>query len=146
MKWIIFFDGECGLCSRTVRRLAHLDRENHLLFSPLQGEIASSLNLNQYADKKGGSLVILRKSDNTIFIESDGVCEIFSALGGYWKLLRFIKIIPHPIRDRAYQFIAKNRYSWFGDADSCTFDDEITQSKLISQSKIMVDSAIHFSC
>ena len=39
---VLFFDGVCGLCDRTVTWLFEHDRRHVLRFAPLQGETAKS--------------------------------------------------------------------------------------------------------
>jgi predicted DCC family thiol-disulfide oxidoreductase YuxK len=44
---------------------------------------------------------------------------MYKNMGGFWSLMYFFIIIPNPIRDAVYNFIAKNRYKWFGEKESC---------------------------
>jgi predicted DCC family thiol-disulfide oxidoreductase YuxK len=130
MQWIVFFDGQCGLCSRSVRFLAHADQHDRLLFVPLQGELAKQHHLEQYASETDGSMVLIRSSDGQKFFRSDSVLEICRALRGIFLLGLCAKILPHGIRDRLYRFVAKNRINWFGHVDACTLPDARLQQKL----------------
>ena len=123
MKWIIFFDGHCGLCSRSVRFFANSDRRDQLRFAPLQGETASAQDLQKYADSDDGSVVVLRESDGQLFYRFDALLELLHALGGPWKLLLFSKILPRCVRKYLYRTVARNRMRWFGKADNCDLAD-----------------------
>jgi predicted DCC family thiol-disulfide oxidoreductase YuxK len=62
-------------------------------------------------------VVLLR--DGKLFTESDAAAEIARELDGPWRYLSLIRFVPKPLRDRAYRFIARNRYRWFGRQDVC---------------------------
>ena len=130
MQWIVFFDGQCGLCSRSVRFLAHADQHDRLLFAPLQGELAKQHQLEQYASATDGSMVLIRSSDGQKFFRSDSVLELCRALRGIFLLGLCAKILPHRLRDAMYRLIAKNRIKWFGHADTCSLPDARLQKKL----------------
>lgn len=131
MKWIVFFDGECGLCSRSVRFLAHADHRQRLQFAPLQGETAKQRELSRYASLTEGSMVVWREADGSTFLRSDSVLELCRALGGFWRCLLVAKFLPRSWREAAYRFIARNRIRWFGHADACALPDAQLVSRLL---------------
>jgi predicted DCC family thiol-disulfide oxidoreductase YuxK len=131
MKWIVFFDGSCGLCSRSVRFLASMDRRERLLFASLQGETAASLQLAEHASVDQGTMVVKRESDGRIFLRSDGVLEVCRALGGIWHVAVILRAIPHVLRDALYRLIARNRIRWFGHADACSLPSPSLASRLL---------------
>ena len=125
MAYVLFFDGECGFCNKSVRQVYRLDRKGAVEFAPLQGELAARLDLAKHADKNGGTMVILRESDGQTFLRSDGWIELGKALGGVWKILAdILAILPKPLRDLAYDVIARNRYQLAGLAGACGVPDE----------------------
>lgn len=130
-KWILFFDGDCGLCSRSVRFLSNADTHDAIWFAPLQGTTAAGFELTTYASLTDGSLVLRRESDGKIYLRSDASLEILRALGGWWKLLLIAKIIPHPLREAAYRWVARHRIDWFGHADTCSLPDPRLLKKLL---------------
>jgi predicted DCC family thiol-disulfide oxidoreductase YuxK len=62
--------------------------------------------------------MILIEGDRAL-MRSDAVLAVTSRLGMPWRLLTIARIIPRPLRDAAYRWIARNRHQWFGGADSC---------------------------
>jgi len=122
VRWIVFFDGECAFCSRSVRWLVLLDWRKNLRISPLQGDLARSKGLERYADNSDGTMVVLRESDGAIFTSSDAWLEVMRALGGPWRLFLIFKLVPRFIRDAAYRLFARNR--WFGKTNACGMPDE----------------------
>lgn len=131
MKWIVFFDGQCGLCSHSVRFLARIDRDQRLQFAPLQGETAARLELGEFSSIENGSMVVRRESDGTTLLRSDAVLEICRALGGIWKCGLLLRLLPRACREVGYRFIARNRIHWFGHADTCSLPDPRLLARLL---------------
>jgi predicted DCC family thiol-disulfide oxidoreductase YuxK len=113
---IVFFDGICGLCSKSVDLLLKLDTRKRLLFAPLQGQTAEKrCHPEQLADVD--SIIYLR--NRVVYEKSTAVLLILSDLGGRWPICRMFLVVPAPIRDAMYNYVAKRRYRWFGIKDSC---------------------------
>lgn len=115
---LLFYDGYCGLCHRTVKFVLRHDREGRAFrFAPLQGE---TFQARVPAERRAGlpdSIVILA-SDGSLLVRSSASLRILERLGGGWKLLSSVLgVIPRPIRDAAYDFIARIRYRIFGRRD-----------------------------
>jgi predicted DCC family thiol-disulfide oxidoreductase YuxK len=123
MAWVLFFDGECGFCSRSVRNIARWSRDAPLEFASLQGALAASHGFGHFAKEGGGSMVLLRESDGISFTESDALIELCGVLGGFWRFLKIAALIPKPLRDAAYRWFARNRYRLMGRADACALPD-----------------------
>lgn len=130
-KGIIIFDGYCNLCSGLVNFLIKIDKKDYFRFAPLQSDwtrriLAShaiSINYNE-------SIILL--IENKIFLKSDAVLEIISKLTGFWHFFKVFRIIPKPIRDYLYDFVAKYRYRIFGKKQTCMVGTEINRYKFIS--------------
>lgn len=131
MRWVVFFDGDCAFCSRSIRLLARLDRLDHIRLSPLQGALAMDKGLSRFASEADGSMVVLRESDGTVFTHSSGVLEMSRALGFPWALFSIFTVVPKPLRDGVYKWIAGNRYRWFGKADVCQLPTEDVVRRLV---------------
>lgn len=114
---VILFDGVCNLCNGTVDFLMKRDRKKQFRFASLQSETGEFLRL-QYRIPADSDSVILIKSE-TVFFKSDAAFEIAGMLPYPWKIAAFLKVIPKKIRNRIYDWIAKNRYRWFGKRDTC---------------------------
>lgn len=114
---VVFFDGVCGLCDRSVKSLLKMDRSGKLRFAPLQGETAQRL-LDARDIQELKSLVILDGRGPARY--STAVVRILWHLGGIWKLLSWnLWLIPLPIRNWGYRFVAGRRYQWFGKTEAC---------------------------
>ncbi len=123
MAWVLFFDGDCGFCSASVRRVAKLDPKAKVDFAPLQGKLAAEHALSRYAENGGGTLVLLRESDGQSFFRSDALIELARVLGGLWRLATLARWIPRPLRDGVYRWIARNRHRLPGSSQQCQLPD-----------------------
>ena len=113
---ILFFDGICGLCNGFIDFLLQEERIPVYKFSPLQGKAAAHY-LNETQQTQLDSLIIWR--DNTILLKSSATLKCLVDLGGIWGLFRVFYLIPAPVRDGFYDFIASNRYKIFGKRETC---------------------------
>ncbi len=114
---VLFFDGVCGLCNRTVDFVLKHDRRGSLRFAPLQGTTASE-RLNAIDRERLDSVVLQR--NGAIFKKSSAVARLLWEMGGVWQLLGILLwLIPKPLRDLGYVIVAANRYRLFGQKETC---------------------------
>lgn len=119
---VLFFDGDCGFCTRSVRFVYEFDEKGVIEFAPLQGGLSRKFELKGYAEKGGGSMVILREEDGEIFTKGDALIELGKALGGVFRVLAFVfSLLPKRLRNGAYDLVAWNRYRL---GEACDLPDE----------------------
>jgi predicted DCC family thiol-disulfide oxidoreductase YuxK len=115
---ILFFDGVCNLCNSTIDFLIRRDQRRKLRYAPLQGETAVRLlGIKEAGQGDPDSIVLLRKG--RLSRRSGAVLRVLADLGGIWRLALLCLLVPWPLRDRGYKFIATHRYQWFGRRDTC---------------------------
>lgn len=119
-EYVVFFDGVCNLCNGLVKFLIPRDKQAKLHFAPLQSEQAQQLLKENNLSTKELSTVVLYKK-GIMHTKSAAGIRILAALGGFWKLMYVFLIVPSPLRDLIYNFIANNRYKWFGKSETCMF-------------------------
>ena len=115
---IVLFDGVCNLCNSTVIFLIKRDKNKIFRFAHLQSETAKSLLEKYQLDGKGIDSIVYIENDK-VYIKSTAVLRILRYLKMPYPLLYALIIIPPFIRNAVYDFIAKNRYRWFGKHDNC---------------------------
>jgi predicted DCC family thiol-disulfide oxidoreductase YuxK len=117
-KPIVLFDGVCNLCNRAVQFILRHDKKKKFLFTSLQGEKGQEiLNRFQLPPKHLNSFILLE--NDKIYTRSSGALHVLKGLGGGWPLLYALIIIPPFIRNAVYDWIARNRYKWFGKKEEC---------------------------
>ena len=124
----VLFDGVCNLCSKSVQFIIKRDPHNQFLFASLQSEMGKSL-LEKHHLSEVDSVVLIK--EDMYYMESDAALEICRHLSSGWKLLAILKVIPSSIRDPLYQFVARNRYRWFGKQDSCMLPTEEMKKRFL---------------
>ncbi|GIN73817.1 hypothetical protein J14TS2_42920 [Bacillus sp. J14TS2] len=129
MDAIILFDGECNLCNSSVQFIIKHDSTAYFHFASLQGVEGKKL-LNQYNVQNDGSSMILIEKGK-IYRKSTAVLRICRHLNGVWKLAHFLLVVPVPIRNFFYNFIANHRYKWFGKKQSCMLPSPETQKRFL---------------
>ena len=118
---IVFYDGYCVLCSRSIDFILSRDSLATFRFASLQSDFAqkilTELGYPVVNIQNLSNIVYLRHND--IKIKSDAVLSILWDLGGIYKVSRLIYCLPRVIRDFSYDRLAKLRYRIFGKRDSC---------------------------
>ncbi len=114
---MIFFDGVCGLCNHWIDFVVARDRKQQFRFAPLQGDTAREC-LGMAAGESLSSVVLLDATG--IYRKTDAVWRMLMRLGGVWRMAGWmLRLIPRPIRNWSYDFIACHRYRWFGRKETC---------------------------
>lgn len=108
---LFIFDHVCVLCSGGVSFIMKHDRHGKIAFTPAQGPLGQAL-CGHFGIDWNATYVFVR--DGRAFTKSAGYFEVARVLGGWWRLGLVFQIIPRPLRDWAYDMIARNRYRWFG--------------------------------
>jgi predicted DCC family thiol-disulfide oxidoreductase YuxK len=135
-KPIILYDGVCGLCNRLVQFLLKHDRHDRLRYASLQSDFATKVLERHGIDPKDlDTLHVVENYDQPserVLQRSDAVLRAGRELGGLWSALASLaKVIPRPLRDLFYRFVARNRYRVFGKYDTCMLPDPKQRSRFL---------------
>ena len=115
---ILLFDGVCNLCNGFVQFLIQRDSKSIFRYASLQSDIGNQLQKDFGMDSGQLDTVVLIHQDK-IYTHSDVALFIAKELGGWWSIFKVLSIIPKSTRDRIYNWIARNRYRWFGKQELC---------------------------
>ncbi len=127
---IVLFDGVCNLCNAAVRFIIKRDKKNLFKFTSLQSAFGQSvLQKFHLSDEPLNSFILFEKGK--VYKRSTAALMVAKQLSGGWPLLYAFMIVPPFIRDAVYNFIANNRYKWFGKKDACWIPTRALQSKFI---------------
>jgi len=116
---ILVFDGVCVLCSRSVQFVLRHDRDKRFRFATTQSPTGMRLMAEHGLDaSKPASILLI--DDNNAYTESAAMIRALRSFGGVWPLLAgMLWIVPKPLRDAAYRAVARRRYRWFGQRETC---------------------------
>ncbi|KAI9130773.1 thiol-disulfide oxidoreductase DCC family protein [Acaryochloris sp. CCMEE 5410] len=126
---IVFFDGECVMCNGFVDILLKVDPQGTILIAPLQGQTARQYLPPLPLDREAWS--IYYRDEHHLYDQSDAFIQVCNRLGGVWSVFTAIGVMPRPIRDRIYRFIARNRYRLFGRRATCRMPSEVEQKRFL---------------
>ena len=115
---IILFDGVCNLCNGAVNFVIKRDPRNVFKFTPLQEKQGILLLKKHAVDSRKLDSIVLIENGN-VYVKSSAALRIARKMSNLWPLFFVLLIIPSFIRDGVYDFIAKNRYKWFGKKEQC---------------------------
>lgn len=115
---ILLFDGVCNLCSGSVQFVLKRNEKANVKFASLQSEFGKKLIEQSDLPKDYFGSLVLFKNGKTL-AKSDAALQLTKDLSGLWKLAVVFRIVPKFIRDAVYDWIARNRYKWFGKKEVC---------------------------
>jgi predicted DCC family thiol-disulfide oxidoreductase YuxK len=130
-KKIILFDGICNLCESSVLFVIKYDKKDIFRFVALQSDLGIEIVKHIGLNPKHIDSVILYEPGISYFYKSAAAIEIAKDLGGFFHMGALFKIIPNGLRNLLYDFIAKNRYSWYGKKESCWTPSDELKSKFL---------------
>lgn len=115
---IILFDGVCNLCNGFVQFVIQNDKKHKFKFASLQSEYAASLP--ELKDKIGSSLsTVVLQTGNQNYFKSTAALKIARLLPFPISVAYLFIIVPISVRDAVYNWVASNRYRWFGKRNEC---------------------------
>lgn len=120
---ILLFDGVCNLCNGAIQFIIPRDPEGKIRFAPLQSELGTDIRARSGLSTDDLETVVL-VDDRMAYTKSDAAIRVGEQLGGVFRLLSLGRLVPRRLRDRIYDFVAENRYDWFGRKDQCMMPDE----------------------
>lgn len=131
-KKIILFDGLCNLCNSSVQFLIKKDSKDIFRFVSLQSELGKELLSKLPIAIQKTDSIILYESEAVFYYKSQAVFQIIKTLGGLFNCLLIFKLLPYSMCDVVYDYIAKNRYQWFGKKEQCLVPTSEIQSKFLN--------------
>jgi len=109
------------------------DKQGIFKFASAQSEIGEEiLSRFEIATTEPESVFLLQ--NNTLIKKSSAALAIAAELDGFWKYLALLRFIPRPVRDFVYDWIARNRYRWFGKREECMLPTEATRKRFLDNS------------
>jgi len=130
-KKVILFDGICNLCNSSIQFVIKRDRKDVFRYAALQSEIGQELIRERNIDTSKVDSIILIDPGVAFYTKSDAALKIGLSFGGIWTLLNVFNLIPSSLRNIVYDFVAKNRYRWFGRKDACMIPTPELKAKFL---------------
>nr|WP_321235374.1 DCC1-like thiol-disulfide oxidoreductase family protein [uncultured Psychroserpens sp.] len=130
-KQLILFDGVCNLCNTSVLYVIKHDSSNRFMFAPLQSNVGKQIIENFNIDASQTDSILLYSEEKGVSIKSTAALHIAKQLGFPRSLILIFFIVPTFIRNWVYDYVAKNRYKWYGKKDACMIPTPELKSKFL---------------
>jgi predicted DCC family thiol-disulfide oxidoreductase YuxK len=130
-KKIVLFDGVCNLCESSVQMIIKHDKKEAFMFASQQSEAGKLILRYLGIDTKKMDGIVLYEPGVAYFIKSDAAMEILKEFSFPYSLLRVFRFLPLPFRDAIYNYIAKNRYRWYGKKEACWLPTKELRSRFL---------------
>jgi predicted DCC family thiol-disulfide oxidoreductase YuxK len=130
-KKLILFDGVCNLCNSSIQYVIKHDKKDVFLFAPLQSAIGKQLIKTYNIDIVKTDSILLYSEENGIKSKSTAALKIAATLGFPVAIMSVFLIVPAFIRNWVYDYIAKNRYKWYGKKDQCMIPTPKLKAKFL---------------
>lgn len=118
-KKIILFDGVCNLCNGAIQFIIKRDNKDTFRYAALQSEIGKRMTSERNIDTAQIDSMILIEPGVAYYTKSDAALQIGRDLRNYRLISNILLMIPRGLRNIVYDFMAKNRYKWFGKKTEC---------------------------
>ena len=128
---IILFDGVCNFCNGAINFVIKQDKKKVFRFAPLQSAAGQRLLEKYGLDKNDLKSFILIKNGKT-YNKSVAALEVMNNLPWYWKEVQILRIVPAFLRDQIYDWVARNRYKWFGQKEICMVPTPDLRNRFLS--------------
>jgi predicted DCC family thiol-disulfide oxidoreductase YuxK len=126
---VVLFDGVCNLCSGAVQFIIKRDRAAKFKFASLQSGYGQQ-QLERFQLRKVSQSIILIK-DGKAYQQSEAALLVTKHLNGLWPVFYIFMVVPRFIRDGVYNWIARNRYTFFGRKETCWIPSPELKSRFI---------------
>nr|WP_255700835.1 thiol-disulfide oxidoreductase DCC family protein [Flavobacterium sp. AS60] len=130
-KKIILFDGVCNLCDSSVQFVIKHDKKDIFRFIPLQSELGQKMINHIGISASAIDSTILYENDNAYY-KAQAAFRILKDLNSPYRFLLIFSILPNSVSNFIYDYIAKNRYKWFGKKVSCMIPTPELKSKFLA--------------
>ena len=115
---VLYFDGVCNLCNRSVQFIIKKDKKKIFRFASLQGKAGQAMLAANGIKQDDYNSFILAEGEK-IYARSTAALRVFRLLGGTGKIIYALILVPRFLRDPVYDWVARNRYKWYGKRDEC---------------------------
>ena len=114
---VLLFDGVCNLCNSSVDFVIRNERSSDIKFASLQSDYGVSLLQRLEVNNVPDSLVYFNGKE--VFFKSEAALKVARHLKWPYRWLTILVVLPLTLRNAVYDWIARNRYKWFGKKETC---------------------------
>lgn len=114
---VLFYDGVCNFCNSSVNFIISKEKKPVLTFAALQSAYGDAIKTTFGNTPVPDSLILF--DNGKVYTKSSAALRVTRYLKGAWPLMGVFWVVPPFIRHFVYDYVARNRYKWFGKKDQC---------------------------
>ncbi|HEY0469433.1 MAG TPA: DCC1-like thiol-disulfide oxidoreductase family protein [Polyangiaceae bacterium] len=109
---ILLYDGSCGVCSQAVQWVLAHERAHSLRFAPIESAVGNELRALAGVAADLDSMLWTELRDGRVHADtrSTAILRVLGYVGGPWRWLLALRVVPAFVRDAGYRSFAKVRY------------------------------------
>lgn len=130
-KKIILFDGVCNLCDAAIQLIPQKDKKDVFRFVALQSELGLKIMNHIGVNPKNTDSIILYEPGIAYYYKGEAVLKIAGEMGGIYTLLSLLSVLPISVLNWIYDYVAKNRYKWYGKKENCMLPTAEIKAKFL---------------
>ena len=130
-KKIILFDGVCNLCDATVQFIIKKDKNDIFRFVAIQSDLGQQIIKHIGVDTTKTDSILLYESGRAYYYKAEAALKIAKELGGIYAVLGLFTVLPKSLSNLVYDYIARNRYKWYGKKDACMIPTPAMKAKFL---------------
>lgn len=130
-KKIILFDGVCNLCEASIQFIIKHDKKDVFRFIAIQSELGQKIIKHIGIDTAETDSIILYLPKIAYYYKAEAALKIAKELDSFYSFLSYLTIFPNSILNKIYDYIAKNRYKWYGKKEQCMMPSPELKSKFL---------------
>ena len=129
----VVFDTDCVLCSRWASFLLRHERDQRMIFVSAWSSTGLTLATTHALSRADLHLTYLVIENGRPLTHSAAALALLRRLKAPWRWLGTLAVVPKPLRDRLYSWVARNRYTWFGHKDRCFVPPAGVQQRFVER-------------
>lgn len=130
-KKLVLFDGVCNLCNGAIQFMIKHDKNDVFRYAALQSDIGKKMITERNIDTEKVDSILLIEPGVAYYDKSDAALQIGKHLKGYRTISSILHMIPSGLRNIVYDFIARNRYRWYGKKEACMIPSPELKAKFL---------------
>ncbi len=115
---VVVFDAQCLLCNAWVQFLLRHDGKGMFKFASIQGVTGQAL-LARAGLRVEDLQTLLLVDGPRSWQHTSAIFRVLHGLGWPWRMAWVAWLVPAPLRDALYRWLARNRYRLFGRSETC---------------------------
>lgn len=129
-KKIVLFDGVCNLCDNSVQFILKNDSMDLFRFASIQSEIGQQIIKYLGIDLSKVDSIILYVPGEAYYLKAEAAMQIAKDLKSWHKIISYLSFTGS-FGNFIYDYIARNRYKWYGKKDECMIPTEEMKAKFL---------------